>query len=340
MLTPGSIPSKSKLDEYVKMGLLRSQTHSTLPLTIYVYNETTSFERLWNNVTMLCRGLVVDDKDRCVVRCLPKFFNEDEEHALCGIPKEPSMIFNKLDGSLIQVANDMEYGLVITSKGSFQSDQAKWAKQIIDERWQQEDFEVGKTYIFELIHPENRIVLDYGKTTELYLLAVKDTETGKEYGIFSKRFHRFKTVEIVPNLEEHMSKMVEGVVVKTGDHRYKVKTGEYLRLHRIVTEFTPKRVWEALRDGDSLEFKNMPEEFDNWLQDTIRELKDQFRVIYDVAAKEKERTSAWTAKELGLSKDVQFKGIVFMLRNGKDVMPSVWKMVKPRKEPVDETIDA
>lgn len=331
------IPSKSKLDEYVKMGLVRSQTHPTLPLTIYVYAETASFEKLWNSVTMLCRGLVVDDKGRCVVRCLPKFFNEDEQHALCDMPKGVKpIIFDKLDGSLIQVANDKEYGLIVTSKGSFTSDQAKWAQYIISKSYTPDDFEAGKTYIFELIHPENRIVLDYGKTEALYLLAVKDTASGVEFDIHTNRFDKFLKVDIIPNLEAHMSQLVEGVVVKTGEHRYKVKTGEYLRLHRIVTEFTPKRVWEALRDGDSLEFKNMPEEFDTWLKDTITELQSAFDALHSSAYSEYERTKDMTPKELGLSNDVELKGMVFMIRSNKDIAPAIWKMVKPKKEAIDE----
>lgn len=335
------IPGKSKLDEYVKMGLVRSQTHPTLPLTIYVYAETTSFERLWNNITMQCRGLVVDDSGRCVVRCLPKFFNEDEPHALCDMPSGITpVVFDKLDGSLIQVANDKQYGLVVTSKGSFQSSQAEWARQIIAEKYTTEDFVLGKTYIFELIHPENRIVLDYGATRELYLLAVKDTETGNEHDIYADRFEKFPKVSVIPNQAAHMQRMVEGVVVKTGDHRYKVKTGEYLRLHRIVTEFTPKRVWEALKDGTSLEFKNMPEEFDTWLKETISELKTAYSAIFDLAQSEYKRTKDLTPKELGLSQDVQHKWLVFMLRNSKDIEQSVWKMVKPKKEAIDETVDA
>lgn len=100
------IPTKAKLDEYVKLGMVRSQTHPELPLSIYVYTEFTQFERLWNNVTRACRGLVVDNKGRCIVRCLPKFFNEDEPHAVCDRPKETPIHFDKLDGSLIQVVDD------------------------------------------------------------------------------------------------------------------------------------------------------------------------------------------------------------------------------------------
>jgi RNA ligase len=336
------IPGKSKLDEYVKMGLVRSQTHPTLPLTIYVYAEAASFERLWNNVTTQCRGLVVDDTGRCIVRCLPKFFNEDEPHALCDMPKDVSpIVLNKLDGSLIQVANDKQYGLVVTSKGSFGSDQAKWARQIIDEKYSVNLFEQGITYVFELIHPENRIVLDYGDTRALFLIAAKDTEGGQEYDIFSHRFDAFDKVDVIPNLEKHMEQLVEGVVVKTGEHRYKLKTGEYLRLHRIVTEFTPKRVWEALSTGDNLEFKNMPEEFDKWLKDTIIYLQKQYDEILDRATDEYEETKDLTDKEVGLSGGVlRHKHLVFMLRNGKDITPAIWKMVKPKKEVTDEATDA
>jgi RNA ligase len=250
------------------------------------------------------------------------------------------IVMNKLDGSLIQVAKDAEYGLVVTSKGSFESDQAKWAKQIISETYPADAFEQGITYIFELIHPENRIVLDYGDTKALYLIAARDTETGNEYDIYANRFAVFNKVQTVPNLESHMSQLVEGVVVKTGDHRYKLKTGEYLRLHRIVTEFTPKRVWEALSTGDSLEFTNMPEEFDAWLKETIGGFQSAYQAIAVAAHVEYERTLENTPKEIGLSQDLKYKSLVFMLRTGKDVAPAIWKMVKPRNEVMHEVIDA
>lgn len=332
-----NIPSKSKLDEYVKMGLVRSQTHPTLPLTIYVYSELTSYERLWNNVTLNCRGLVVDDKDRCIVRCLPKFFNEDEPHALCELPyQHKPTVFDKLDGSLIQIVNDREYGLIITSKGSFNSDQSNWAKEIVNEKYTVSDFETNKTYIFELIHPKNRIVLDYKGERKLYLIAVKHTETGSEFDIYSDKFNKFNKVSIVKDKEKHMSELVEGVVVKTKDHRFKVKTGEYVRLHRIVTDFTPKRVWEALKDDTSLEFENMPEEFEKWLNDTVTELKDNYATIENKAIQEYELTKHLTDKELGLTNNLKYKGLIFMIRNGKNPTQTIWKMIKPKKETIDE----
>ena len=37
----------------------------------------------------------------------------------------------------------------------------------------------GKTYLFEIIYPENRIVVDYGDYKGLVLIDVIDNETGK-----------------------------------------------------------------------------------------------------------------------------------------------------------------
>lgn len=330
------IPSKSKLDEYVKLGLLRSQEHATLPLTIYVYTEMTAFERLWNNVTMASRGLVVDDKGRCVVRCIPKFFNEDEPHALCGMVETSTpRYYNKLDGSLIQVVNDDQYGLIVTSKGSFGSTQAMWARQIIDESYSVKDFKPGLTYVFELIHPQNRIVLDYGATRKLFLLAVIETATGNEpWSIYGPWFDAFDRVETVTDIDRHMNgtNIVEGMVVKTGQHRYKVKTGEYIRLHRIVTEFTDKRVWEALRDGQNLEFKNMPEEFQKWLDDTIAAFQGSYNAIAQAVQHEYMLADGLTDKEIGLSTGFKYKSLIFTLRNGRKIDQAIWKMIKPKKE--------
>lgn len=343
------LPQKAKLDEYVRLGLVRSQTNDDETLTIYVYTEFTQYERLWNNVTRVCRGLVVDNNSRPIIRCLPKFFNADEPEALLEKPtdSDPTNITvqDKLDGSLIQIANDPEHGLVLTSKGSFSSDQAKWANQIVVE--QGYEFDRGFTYIFELIHPDNRIVIDYGSRRELILLAVVETESGKEHNIYSERFDAFTRV---PKLDQSLIEniaaldngpLAEGIVVNFGGYRVKMKTNEYVRLHRIVTDFTPKRVWEALSQGESLDFENMPEEFQTWLDETVSGFESAYEALEIDIQGEFKRATELTDKELGLSDDYQHKGFVFMLRNGRDIRPGIWKLLKPKKEVInEETIDA
>jgi RNA ligase len=198
------------------------------------------------------------------------------------------------------------------------------------------------TYVFELIHPENRIVLDYGDRRGLVLLAVIETGTGRERNIYGPDFEAFNRVDrLDPSALEDIARLgddrlVEGVVANFAGHRVKIKTDEYVRLHRIVTNFTPKRVWEALSGGDSLEFENMPEEFQAWLDDTIKGFRDEFDAIRNEIDIEFERASTLTDKELGLSDGYRYRSQIFMLRRGKDVEPAIWKLIRdcPR---VDES---
>lgn len=332
------LPQRSTFDKYAELGLLKRQTDGDR-LTIYVYSEWTAYERLWNGVTRAARGLVFDDAGRVVVRCLPKFFNDDEPEADLGRPKVLSpddiVVQDKVDGSLIQVVDDDEYGLVVTSKGSFASDQARWAREILGEH--PRPFSTGLSYIFELIHPENRIVIDYGRRRELILLAVVENATGRELDIYDERFDDFTRVpRLDPSTLEDVARLgddrlVEGVVANYAGHRVKIKTAEYLRLHRIVTNFTPKRVWEALSNGDSLEFENMPEEFQAWLDETVAQLRNDFDAVLAEIDAEFHQAFALTDKELGLSDgEFRYKSAIFSLRRGKDIAPLIWKMIQPK----------
>lgn len=248
------LPTKATFDEYVKKGLIRSQTYKDM--TIYQYTEFTQFESLWNNCTLNARGIVFDNDGVLVQRCIPKFFNHDEPDGIkvkrLTLAEQVPVIQEKLDGSLIKITKDEKHGLVITSKASFESDQARMAKEIVDEN--NYNFEEGWTYHFELIHPDNQIVLNYGDERKLVLLAIIDNITGKDIDIYSDEFkfekpklYSYETLLDVNILNK--DGLHEGVVVNYGSYRLKYKTDEYIRLHRIVTEFTPKRVWEALSSG-------------------------------------------------------------------------------------------
>ena len=331
------LPTKSKYDEYVNMGLLRSQTHDNL--TIYQYTELCQFDRLWNSVTLSARGIVFDNDGNVVQRCLPKFFNSDEPEGVI-VTKTLSatlpVVQDKLDGSLIKVSCDGKNGLVVTSKASFISKQAKWAKEIIDE--QGYVFTKGLTYHFELIHPSNQIVLNYGDKRALVLLAIVKNDTGKELNIYKHELaEQFEKAELLPNevlsdvnrLNEKGLK--EGVVVNFGTYRLKMKTDEYVRIHRIVTDVTPKRVWEALSAGQTIDRVNVPEEFLQWLDNTEYELTTKYSSIIEVSTEAYEKTKELTNKEIGLS-DIPEKSYIFALRNGKDISQMAWKAIRPKEE--------
>ena len=334
------LPTKSTFDEYVKKGLVKSQTYKDM--TIYQYTEFTQFESLWNNCTLNARGIVFDDDGVLVQRCIPKFFNHDEPDGIkvekLMLKEQIGVVQEKLDGSLIKITKDEKHGLVITSKASFESDQAKMAKEIVDEN--NYSFREGWTYHFELIHPDNQIVLSYGDERKLVLLAIIDNRTGKDIDIYSDdlkfekpKLYNYETLLDVNTLNK--DGLHEGVVVNYGSYRLKYKTDEYIRLHRIVTEFSAKRVWEALSNGRRIDRRNIPEEFIKWLDETEEELLAKYNEVFSKIDYAILETENMTNKEIALSDDETVKEVreyIFAIRSGKDFKEKIWKAIKPKGE--------
>lgn len=334
------LPTKATFDEYVKKGLIRSQTYKDM--IIYQYTEFTQFERLWSNCTLNARGIVFDDDGVLVQRCIPKFFNHDEPDGIkvekLMLKEQLPVVQEKLDGSLIKITKDEKHGLVITSKASFESDQAQMAKEIVDEN--NYNFKEGWTYHFELIHPDNQIVLSYGDERKLVLLAIIDNKTGKDIDIYSDEFkfekpklYSYETLLDVNTLNK--DGLHEGVVVNYGSYRLKYKTDEYIRLHRIVTEFSAKRVWEALSNGQRIDRRNIPEEFIKWLDETEKELLQKHDELLNKINQAVADTRDLTNKGIALYNDEAIKEVreyIFAIRSGKDVEAKIWKAIKPKGE--------
>src|SRR4051794_7418638 len=153
------------------------QTHPTEDLLIYNYTNKTQFDNKWNNETLHCRGLIMDSKRNIIARPFPKFFNV-EQHT-DPIPVEPFEVFDKLDGSLgiLYHAGDTPQ---LATRGSFTSDQAIKGTEILHGRYPIVRFYTSWTFLFEIIYPANRIVVDYGPIEDIYLLTAINTATGEE----------------------------------------------------------------------------------------------------------------------------------------------------------------
>ena len=66
------------LNKYYEDGWLIKQTHPTLDLTIWNYSPKVQYEKLWDDITLQCRGLVTDNEGNVVARPFKKFFNIEE----------------------------------------------------------------------------------------------------------------------------------------------------------------------------------------------------------------------------------------------------------------------
>src|SRR4028119_412849 len=119
------------LPEMLREGYVCVQRHPTAPLFIYNYTPKAQYERVWNEVTLQCRGLILDEGGKVVARPFRKFFNLEEVDSL---PAEPFEVYEKLDGSLGILYWTGEQAFIAT-RGSFTSEQSRKANQILHARY-------------------------------------------------------------------------------------------------------------------------------------------------------------------------------------------------------------
>jgi hypothetical protein len=142
----------------------------------------------WHNLAKICRGKIIDiDTFEIVSYPFDKFFNinEVDDTKIEKVQKyieKASYIFatDKKDGSTI-IVSKYKNNPIITTNGSFDNDQIDFAKKLFKKKYPNflNNLKDNFTYIFEIIYPENRIVIDYGEEEALYLLAIRDLKTKK-----------------------------------------------------------------------------------------------------------------------------------------------------------------
>ena len=121
------------LAQAIDGGYVRVQSHPDLPLRILNYTEKATYERVWNPVTLTCRGLIVNDSGKVVARPFRKFFNYGEPSAPALDLDAEVVVTDKCDGSLgiLYPLGDGRYG--VATRGSFTSVQAQHATKV----WQE-----------------------------------------------------------------------------------------------------------------------------------------------------------------------------------------------------------
>lgn len=326
------------LPDLIEQGYILSQTHPSLPLTIYNYAAKAQFDRYWVPTTLHCRGLVLDDRYQPIARPLPKFFNlqEHQDNLPDGVPK----IYEKLDGSLI-ILFHYQGQWEVASRGSFASEQAQMARVLLA-NYQADlaGLDRSHTYLFEIIYPSNRIVVDYGLSERLVLLAAVHTQTGVELDcdqvgwIDRAATYPATTIpEWIRSIDEQQAELNnhEGFILKwPNGFRLKYKLADYVRLHRIITRVQARDIWECLSQNHNLEqfLDSVPDEFYNWVKDTKLELETKYREI------ESECQNAF--KDFGDRKQSamyfqtqKYPGILFLMLDRRDYSQVIWKLIKP-----------
>ena len=342
------------LKQYEQEGLLTITYHPTLPIAIYNYSRKCQFDKAWDSILLQMRGMVLDNKGNVVARPFPKFFNYEELSPL-DIPNEGFDLLEKADGSL-GILFYYDCNVIMCTKGSFFSEQAIKGMEILNTKYPNFQPEFDKTYLLEIIFPENRIVVDYGNEEDLILLAVIQTNdgifktAGYEYNIYEgsnvnlcfkpvKKYREFVRgfgflfdalkQDIKPNQEGYVLKFKSGF-------RMKIKGEDYIKLHRLRSNLTPKYVWECLSNNVEIPLENLPDEWDNWLKTEVAKFKKEYQDIedlclhhfrgymYDTLVLDKKYFAEWVK-----GKKAMFQSILFKMFDGKDYSKNIWNILKP-----------
>lgn len=346
-----TVIDKDKLNQLVADGYVRKSTHPRLPLSLYKYTEKTTFEGNWNDLTLMCRGLVLDDEYNIIANCIPKFFNI-EELGRQTVPSinlnQPFTVTRKEDGSLIQVFT-YNGELVITSSGGFENDYTRKAEELLVSKynylWNFIRLTCDANFIFEMIAPLTTVVVNYGNSEDLILIAVRAV-SGAEVDLNREIYKNdadisivneeyFDSIEELLNEKKSSFKNIEGYVLKFADgSRVKVKYDEYFVLHKTIAHVNKKFVWEALSKGIDLNLENVPDETFEQIRVWTTELQedfDQLQYYSECAFLTIPQTESRKIKALYILKEhADISDILFLMVDGKSPIANIWNKLNPQ----------
>jgi RNA ligase len=275
---------KKRIDD----GLINVRKHPFLDLWIYNYGTRTQYKGLWDEYTERCRGLIVDKNGHILNNPFRKFFNlgEKEYTKIENLPFEIPKITEKIDG-MLGILYEEGGKVAISTRGSFDSPFAIWATNWIRTKgYSLGDFKNEYTYLFDIIYPDNKIIVDYKDRAELVLLAVRNNFSEEELDhikeaqrlgfSYANEYHFDKIEDAVKYLENLKGSEFEGFVIKFSNGlRIKIKSADYKRLHKLSSGVSAGDIWRSLRDTGSVEsiIENVPDEFMQWVKNIEMKMK-------------------------------------------------------------------
>lgn len=351
-----SIASIATFKEYARNGLISLRPHKLdADLLIANYTPMMAFGKQWDEVTLNSRGLIFNQRtSEIVARPFRKFFNYGQSEAQHITLDGKIEVANKEDGSMgiLYMAPDGRYS--VSTRGSMHSEQAEHAtgvfRALYESKWApDEDY----SFIYEIIYPEGRIVLDYGEIDDLILLGAVHKSTGAS--VDRKTLDSFgwlgATAEMFPF--ESMADVFaapqrsdrEGFVIHLveNDERLKVKFDEYLQIHRILFNLSKRAVWDALSKGLNIDewLSELPDEFTGeaktWRDELVADfnkVKSSAEELYTALCKkfdsDDKKSMAIYMNEQKIP--VNVRSVVFLLTNAtKDeprIVETIWRSLR------------
>lgn len=326
-----------KLVDMQKEKRIGKQVHPTLPLCVYNYTNLAQFTNLWTHEERVCRGLIVDFEGNVIARGPSKFFNYGQPGAPEVAMDDWVRITRKEDGSL-GIGWEFEGNYGVATRGSFMSDQAVHATKLLstDDKanidWAKKK---DLSRIWEIVYPENRIVLSYGGRDELIPLGTVGNISGliqyrpkRIVQAFDNKleltFAEAIALPIPDNEEGYVLDIISGSSESIG--HIKLKGDRYKELHGAIFGLSERKIWEAMgREDDMDEFiASLPDELIPWAQGVVNRIGNEWDELYQ---------SVVTAVASTLTHFESADGVIprrdlaqYIMANHKDISGPVFSM--------------
>lgn len=239
-------------EDFKKMGI---KVHYDGDLAIFKYGIECDFS---NPIVQEARGIIIDMVTRDVVCwAYNKIGNYNESYA-DDIDWNSARVQEKVDGSIIKLYwynnkwNWATNGVIYAKNAEVPNIPHTSYEDLIKASWNYNElqfnhFNKNYTYIFELVSPLTKIVVDY-KRTMLYHTGTRNNITGEELiediGIQKpaeyplQSFADALAAAQVLNTKNPDAALEGFVVVDKNWHRIKIKTPEYLAAHHVWSNNT------------------------------------------------------------------------------------------------------
>lgn len=259
--------AKQGCSEWKSFGSVDVKEKDSLLLFNYTNNA-----RRWNFFEQVSRGLIINRvSGEIVARPFDKFFNWGQNGQTTDSPI--LSVTEKMDGSLGILYR--QNGYKIATRGSFTGKAVIVATKLLNENYNLDSISDEWTLLFEIISPENRIMIDYGSTRALVLLAIRNRFTGDYLSLHRvkeiantcrfpvPKVFSFSTVSEMTELQKSLDGNQEGWVAEFADgQRFKFKGDRYCELHKIAAGVSLKKTAEAFISGTVDKFRmTIPDEF-------------------------------------------------------------------------------
>jgi hypothetical protein len=354
-MTTDSLDTKtpSTFDECLKNRLIKVSDHPRQAgLAIANYTPETQYGSFWNSITCSHRGLILQD-GVAINNPLPKFFNLGQLYDGDSLMTKPFKVYEKLDGNcgiLYWLADETPQ---IATRGSFTSEGATFANKVLIPKYLKfiNNFDKNYTYVFEIISPVTKIVVDYGSQERLVLLAIRANDQTHELDLvdidYPDKAKLFDGWSIETVLQAQNANTVgEGFVLLFEDGlRVKIKCTEYMRLHKIITNVNNIDIWKGkMYNTEPNQYKewanlsdietvmaDVADEFYNWFKKVDSDIESQYETINNQIIEAYDACKDWNRGEI--AKTYKQKGLtsyIFNIIDGRDNRLPILKTLRPK----------